>query len=76
MSSREHICPRCGKEWHCDGYNPDGTLCQTGEVERPCSECMTPNEVTEAWRAWAKGAGGDEWDKIDDIEAELGRGED
>lgn len=34
MSSREHDCPLCGKEWHCEG-------CHTREGTRLCDECST-----------------------------------
>lgn len=32
MSSREHSCTLCNKEWHCEG-------CETREVDKLCDEC-------------------------------------
>lgn len=38
MSSREHLCPRCGREWHCEG-------CHTREVVRDCDSCAEETKV-------------------------------
>ncbi len=36
---------------------------------------MTPSQEAKVWRDWFAASGGAEWDKVDDIEAELGRAE-
>lgn len=39
MSSREHTCLRCGREWHCDG-------CSYATEDVPeCDACSTPSEA-------------------------------
>lgn len=44
-------------------------------MENPTVPEMTPEEQGKAWRDWFAASGGAEWDKVDDIEAELGRKE-
>ena len=45
MSSRDHHCPRCDKDWHCIG-------CHTQDTERLCDNCMNvPGEIQDALRA-------------------------
>lgn len=48
MSSRQHECPVCGRQWSCDG-------CYTREVERECDVCLRkPTTTLQALQAARK----------------------
>jgi hypothetical protein len=57
MSSREHDCPKCGKEWHCEG-------CDNQEETRLCDDCAkapsvisTAQSSEQAANQWAASQG-------------------